>query len=145
MKTMTQVTKVGDIMTKHVHTLDVNDSLPHAQTLFSNSGARHLPVLADGKLTGILSHTDIMRISFGDDFLENDTNSDQTLLSVLKIVDVMKEHPNTVDPDDTLTDVAEILTKEEYHALPVVEGETLVGIVTTTDVIRFLLEDYKSA
>lgn len=42
----------------------------------------------------------------------------------------------------SIRDVAEILSTEEYHALPVVEDGKLVGIVTTTDVIKYMLEQY---
>jgi CBS domain-containing membrane protein len=48
----------------------------------------------------------------------------------------------TVAPETTIKEVAEILSKREFHALPIVEGDLLVGIVTTTDIIKYLLEQY---
>jgi CBS domain-containing protein len=47
-----------------------------------------------------------------------------------------------VSEDDSIKDVAEIFVNEEFHALPVVAGHELKGIVTTTDVIRYLLDQY---
>jgi CBS domain-containing protein len=54
----------------------------------------------------------------------------------------MTSKPKVVSISDSVKDVAEIFAKEEFHALPVVEGEELKGIVTTTDVIKYLLDQY---
>jgi CBS domain-containing protein len=55
----------------------------------------------------------------------------------------MTSKPRVVKESATIYDVAKILSKEEFHALPVVDnGDQLVGIVTTTDVIRYLLDQY---
>jgi CBS domain-containing protein len=48
----------------------------------------------------------------------------------------------TVSPDTTIKEVAEILASREFHALPVCEGDLLVGIVTTKDLIKYLIEQY---
>ena len=61
---------------------------------------------------------------------------------MLSISQVMTQKPRTVEASLSIRDVAEILASEEYHALPVVENGQLVGIVTTTDVIKYLLEQY---
>ena len=48
----------------------------------------------------------------------------------------------SISPDTTIKEAAEILAKKEFHALPVCEGDLLVGIVTTTDLIKYLIEQY---
>jgi CBS domain-containing protein len=58
----------------------------------------------------------------------------------------MSHKPRVVKDADTIKSVAEILSKEEFHALPVVQEQDesqLAGIVTTTDVIKYLLEQYE--
>jgi CBS domain-containing protein len=55
---------------------------------------------------------------------------------------VMAKKLVTVSPDTTIKQVAEILATNEFHALPIVEGELLVGIVTTTDIIKYLIDQY---
>jgi CBS domain-containing membrane protein len=54
----------------------------------------------------------------------------------------MARHLVTVSPETTIREVAEILASREFHALPVVLDELLVGIVTTTDLIKYLLAQY---
>jgi len=56
---------------------------------------------------------------------------------------VMAKKLVTISPDTTIRETAEILSKQEFHALPVCVGELLVGIVTTTDLIKYLLNQYK--
>jgi predicted transcriptional regulator len=51
----------------------------------------------------------------------------------------MKEHPMFVNSEDSIKKVADILIKEEFHALPVLQDDILVGIVTTTDIIKHLI------
>jgi CBS domain-containing protein len=56
---------------------------------------------------------------------------------------VMAKKLVTISPDTTIRETAEILSKKEFHALPVCLGELLVGIVTTTDLIKYLIDQYK--
>jgi CBS domain-containing protein len=61
---------------------------------------------------------------------------------MLTIPQVMTSKPMTVSSDTIIRDLAEIFVKEEFHALPVVDNGELKGIVTTTDVVRYFLEQY---
>ncbi len=132
---------VSDVMTKQVVTVNVKDSLLTVKSVLSNKKVRHLPVLDGGKLVGILSRTDVMRLSFGNVFGEQ-AEADAAIFEMLSIPQIMTHKPRTVSVSMTIHDVAEILAEEEFHALPVVDGDKLVGIVTTTDIIRFLLAQY---
>ena len=58
------------------------------------------------------------------------------------IEQVMAKNLITVQATSTIKEVAEILSKNEFHALPVVDNGTLVGIITTTDLINYLLEQF---
>ncbi len=130
---------VSEIMTPHVYTIEACDSLYRCQEMFHKFKIRHLPVTEQGNLVGMLSLTDIMRLSFGPVFDQED-KTDNAVFEMLNIDQVMKHQPFTVKPSDTVQEVAEIFTKQEFHALPVVQEGELVGIVTTTDVIKYLLQ-----
>ncbi len=139
---MKQREKVANIMTRDVHTVNVNNSLQEANDLFSKYHIRHIPVVSGEKLIGILSHTDILRISFGNTFGDNQDGTDEAIFNMLSINQVMKHSPVTVSPDNTLKEAAEILAEKEFHALPVTKDGNLAGIITTTDIIRYFLNQY---
>lgn len=61
---------------------------------------------------------------------------------MFSVEQVMARNLVKVAPDTSIKEVAEILSKKEFHALPVVEDELLVGIVTTTDLIKYLIDQY---
>lgn len=132
---------VSHIMTKDLVTVNVNTGLREAKDLFTENKVRHLPVVSGEHLIGMLSYTDIMRISFGGNFDQEET-VDDAIFDMLSINQVMKSEVKTVNPDNSIKEVAEILSKAEFHALPVTEGENLVGIVTTTDIMQYLLDQY---
>jgi CBS domain-containing protein len=133
--------KVSEIMTEDVLTINVNNSLKEVNDIFLKNKIRHLPVVSGEKLIGILSQTDILRISFGNAFGEQG-GSDEAIFEMLSINQVMKHSPITVLPTDTLKSAAELLAEKEFHALPVVENDKLVGIITTTDIIKYFIEQY---
>lgn len=136
---------VSHIMTKSLHTLNLKNTLEDAEHAFKKYHVRHLPVVSGSKLIGMLSLTDLARISFVDSIGEynNDESSvDAAVYSMLSIEQVMAQKIETIDISTSIHDVAEILSSREYHALPVLENENLVGIVTTTDLIKYLLAQY---
>ncbi|MFT4521928.1 MAG: CBS domain-containing protein [Bacteroidia bacterium] len=63
-------------------------------------------------------------------------------MEMLELKQVMTSKPKVVQSTASIKEVAKIFAEEQYHALPEVEGSVLVGIVTTTDVIRYLLDQY---
>ena len=138
--TMKKREPVSHIMTKDLVTVNVHTPLKEAHDLFTKHKVRHLPVVSGDELIGILSYTDIMRISFGGNFDQD--HADEAIFDMLSINQVMKSHVKTISPEDNIKDVAEIFTHVEFHALPVTENEKLVGIVTTTDLIQYLVDLY---
>lgn len=129
------------IMTREVLTVNVKDDLLKVKEVLRKENIRHVPVVSGEKLVGILSRTDIHRLSFGNMF-ENQEQADDAILEMLSIEQVMHGKPSTVTPTQTIKEVADIFANEEFHALPVVENDKLVGIVTTTDIIKYLLKQY---
>jgi predicted transcriptional regulator len=139
---MKQRVPVATIMTKNVVKLNVTDDLTKAESLFKKHHIRHIPVVSGNKILGMLSYTDLLRISFADAVDEEETSVDVTVYNMFSVEQVMARNLVTVSPETTIKEVAEILASKEFHALPVCEGELLVGIVTTTDLIKYLIEQY---
>jgi len=138
---MKQRTPVSKIMTRDVITLNLNDNMELAEKLFETKHIRHIPIVNGKKVVGMLSHTDLMRISFSDlDEEENEINS--VVYDLFTIEQVMAKSVISVTSETTIKEAAEILTKHEFHAVPVVDDDELVGIVTSTDLIQFLLDQF---
>lgn len=134
------VLQAKDIMTKEVVKVSPEVSLTKAKALFSQHKIRHAPVVKDRKLAGIVSLTDIQRMSFNDTYGDEELDADLAMSDMLTVGQIMKTKPVTIEPEADIKAIAQVLTNAEFHALPVVKGDELVGIVTTTDVIRALLK-----
>ena len=133
---------VSSIMTASVITVDKNDhDLRDVKEVFRKEKIRHIPVMEGDKLSGIISKNDLNRLSFGALF-DNQENADEAVLDMLTIDQVMSSNPKSVTPDTTVKEVAEIFASQQFHSLPVAENGNIKGIVTSTDVIKYLLEQY---
>lgn len=132
---------ISHIMTESVITIDVKASLHKAEAIFRKKKIRHLPVLSGENLVGIVSLTDLQRLSFVNSYGEYEEDVDSAMLNMLRLSQVMVSHPVSIQVSQTIREAAELLSQREFHALPVLDGQKLVGIVTTTDLIRYMLSD----
>ena len=139
---MKQREPVSKIMTAELTTVNITNSLKEVKNIFREKKIRHLPVVSGDTVIGILSETDIRRLSFGSNFGEAHAEADEAILDMLSINQVMRDNPVTIDSKETIKAAAEKLSHAEFHALPVTEDGKLVGIVTTTDLIKYLLDQY---
>ena len=139
---MRQGTPISAIMTREVITLCTTDSLETAELLFKKNHIRHIPVVNGKTVIGMLSYTDLLRISFADAVDEHEEYVDTVVYNMFTIEQVMAKNLVSVNPRTTIKEVAQVLAKKEFHALPVVEDNKLVGIVTTTDLINYLLTQF---
>ena len=139
---MKKRTPISEIMTKNVISLKTNDDLEKAESLFKKNNIRHITVVSGKEIVGMLSYTDLLRISFADAIDDYAEDVDTVVYNMFTIEQVMAKKLITVSSDTTIKEVAEILAEKEFHALPVVDNEILVGIVTTTDLIKYLINQY---
>ncbi|OBX21019.1 MULTISPECIES: CBS domain-containing protein [Bizionia] len=139
---MKKRTPVSEIMTKTVITLNHTDELETAEKLFKTKNIRHIPVVSGDAIKGMLSYTDLLRISFADAVDEEDDSVDTVVYNMFTIEQVMAKNIVSVPSTTTIKEVAEILAVKEFHALPVVDNDKLVGIVTTTDLINYLIDQF---
>ncbi|SOD13088.1 CBS domain-containing protein [Pedobacter xixiisoli] len=138
---MKQRVPISEIMTKNLVIAHVTDSLKHISTLLKENNIKHLPVVSGRSLVGVISKTDILRLSFADIY-EGQENVDETVFEMLRTEQVMVHNPTTVDVHDTVKEVADMMSKVEFHALPVLDEGKIVGIISTTDLIKYLLAQY---
>lgn len=132
---------VSNIMTTNLITLDVDDGLDKAEHLFKKYKIRHIPVIENNKIIGMISMNDLLRISFADGAYREEENISSSIYDMFTLRQLMIGNLETVSPDATIKEVAELLVKREFHSLPVVENGRLEGMVTTTDLIKYLLKN----
>ncbi len=139
---MKKRTPVSAIMTKNVIAVNKTDDLETAERLIKQNNIRHIPVVSGEVIIGMLSYTDLLRISFAEATNEYDNEIETVIYNMFTIDQVMTKNVMTVNSETTIKEVAEILAKHEFHALPVLENGELVGIVTTTDLINYLIDQF---
>ena len=132
-------TPVSDIMSTNLITVTCDDSLKEVEQLMQKYHIRHIPVLNENKLHGIISLTDLQRISFTDGYNSSEKDVDYVIYDLLTLEQVMVKNPVTIHISDTVKKAGSIIIQHDFHALPVVEGEELVGIVTSTDLLKYLI------
>jgi CBS domain-containing membrane protein len=139
---MRQRTPVSTIMSKNIIALNRTDDLERAELLFKRHNIRHIPVVSGDVIIGMLSYTDLLRISFADAVDESEAAIDTLVYNMFSIDQVMAKNITTVASQTSIKEVAQILAAKEFHALPVVDDGMLVGIVTTTDLMTYLIDQY---
>lgn len=117
---------VGNRMTKEPITVDPDDLLIRASHKMQAGGFRRLPVVSAGRLVGIVS--------------ERDLREHRGYFEHTKINGVMTENPVTVTPATTLEEAAQTLVERQIGGLPVVENGRLIGIITTSDILKAFLD-----
>lgn len=139
--TMRQFTPVSDIMTKNIIGLTRSDNLQRAEELFNRYKIKHIPVVSGETVIGMLSYSDLLKISFAD-VSEDEHNVDSVVYNMFTIEQVMVKDVFTISSDTSIKEAAEILAKQAFHALPVVDEGILVGIVTTTDLLNYFIKQF---
>lgn len=127
---------ISDIMTTDLISVRPDDQAEVVRTIFDEHGFHHIPVTdIHGNLKGIISKEDFLRVSY---FLSLETTA-PALASYqrMRTSDFMTTYPLTVSPDDSLGLAADIFLANKFHALPVVEADELVGLITTHDLLAY--------
>jgi len=117
--------QIVHIMTKHPENIGPHDALLKAKEMMDIGGFRRLTVVLEGRVVGILT--------------ERDLREHAGYLDSTKADAVMKSPVVTVDSKTSVEDAARLMLSRKIGGMPVVDGGKLVGIVTTSDMLRALL------
>jgi len=118
-------TFVKDIMKKVVISADYSLTVQHAVSMMNDANVGCVIITKDGTSVGIFTERDLVKqITSGENSLK------------LSLSDVMSSPLITIDSEETVWEAAEIMKKNEIHKLPVQDNDKLIGIVTTTDLVR---------
>ncbi len=132
---------VSSIMTPNPICIGANETLTVADKLFREHRIHHLPVLAGGKLVGMVSKSDFLFFRRG--FVSNDTEKfeENVRLNNYTAQHIMTSKLAKLSPEDKINVALEVFRENLFHAIPVVENDQIVGILTTFDIINRLAVD----
>ena len=137
---MKKRTPISKIMSNDIITVNKTQSIREVSDIIEDKNIHHVPVVSGDKVIGMLSKVDLQKISFVNSY-DNDGLT-TAMYDNLNIEQVMTKDVKVVQKSDTIYEVATILSKNEFHSLHVVEEEKLAGIVTTIDLIKYLVDQY---
>ncbi len=115
-------------MVKDVITVDRETDIKEAIHLMEKYSIRHLPVVEDDEFIGLVTESDLRQLLI------------PAMLEEIKVKDVMITEPITVSPDEDIETAATLIYTYKIGGLPVVQDRRLVGILTTTDILRAFIE-----
>jgi len=131
---------VNDLMTAVPDTVTPTTPLRTVIGIMKMRGYRQIPVLDNGKLVGIVTDRDI-RLVMNSPVVLHDKAQDEALLTDVTVESCMTPNPIFVTPETPAYRAAEMLSMYKFGAMPVIEKDTLVGIITTTDFLNYFLEN----
>lgn len=132
-----KIVTVSEIMMGSPVTLAPNDTLDLANDVISLGRIRHIPIVENGKLVGLISERDLIGAAANRIFgLKQESRS--ALLKSELIKNVMKKRLVTVTPDTPIKEAARLMADKKVGCVPVLHKGALVGLVTTTNVLHYL-------
>lgn len=138
---MKRNTPVAGIMTREPRYVKPTDSLERVRHIFEEYGFHHIPVAESGKLAGIVSYNDYLRVLRNLLHESHDPKAVTRLLHETLVADVMTSEVYSLQMNDTLETAVQLFHAHKFHALPVVdEAGHLTGIITTSDLMKVLEE-----
>lgn len=132
---------VSKIMTRDLICVQEDDNLSIVKSIFQKHKIHHIPVLKDGDLAGMVSKSDfhLFKNGFNESYV--DKIMEEVRLNNYTAKDIMTRKLARLQKDDRINIALEIFRENLFHAIPVVEGEKIIGMVTTYDIIKSLADD----
>ena len=135
---------VKDVMVQEIVCLFEDEPLQKVEEVFNKHNVNHIPVLDwNKKLVGIVSYKDLaLVLDWGTKLnLTSSLIKNKLLLESNLVRDIMSTPVYTIQSDQQLGECVAIFKRNKIHALPVLEGETLVGILSIFDLMTFAYDD----
>lgn len=130
---------VADIMTANPITVTPRNAIRTAVNLMREGGFRRLPVVDRGRLVGIITDRDLRRAA-NSPFVVREQWYDNFILDHIEVGSCMTPNPITIGPSDAIAEAARVMRNHKIGGLPVMADGQLVGIITDTDLLDYLIE-----
>jgi len=137
---MNLLTPVSELMTKDLITVNPEDKLMVIKKIFDNNRIHHIPVVRFRKIVGIISKTDLLFFMKGMGMPRHADALNEGRLLVTRAQEIMTTGLATLESTARINVALEVFRENILHALPVIENDELVGILTTHDIIVALAD-----
>ena len=134
---------VEQVMTRNPATVSSSDSIRVALDRMRERGCRRLPVVDSGALVGIVSDRDLRRAT-NSPYVMRERWYDDFMLDHIPVRACMTPNPVKISPRTPIAEAAKLMRDKKIGGLPVLDEEHLVGIVTETDLLNFLIRTLES-
>jgi CBS domain-containing protein len=128
---------VKDVMSTEVTVVDRNDDLSQVEDRMVAKKLRHVPVVENGELVAIVSQRDLFKAMMSSTMGYGE-KAQKAYLHSVRVKEMMTYPVVTVTPDTAVGEAANLMLRKGIGCLPVMDGATLVGIITKTDLLRCL-------
>jgi CBS domain-containing protein len=135
---VTSKNQLHSIMQKKVHVVSLDDRVIHARRVMITNNVARLPVFEDKKLVGIISDVEIA-LAFASLKKSFSVGRQKHHLDELLVKDVMRTPVVWSNPSISISDAAQLMLKQNVGALPLLENDKLVGMVTRTDLLKTIV------
>ena len=129
--------QVAEIMSKDIEVVERNDNLRSVEERMAAKQLRHLPVLEQGEVVGMVTQRDLFKAAMSST-MGYGAKAQQAYLQSVRVKEIMTYPVVTVSPDTSVAEAAEMMITIGIGCLPVVDAQQLIGIVTKTDLLRCL-------
>lgn len=147
---MNVLAPVSTIMSTKLITISPGESLLAVREMFEKNNIHHIPVVRYKEIVGLISKTDYLYFKQGCVGSEGEKEKEIYQLTQWKAEEIMTSKLAKLESDDPIRTALDLFRLNRFHALPVIENEELVGIVTPHDIIEALanekvtLENYQT-
>ena len=136
---MTVKVTVGEIMSKDVFTVDVDDTVKKAEEIMRNEQVRHVPVLDGNKFFGLITERSIMEYTLRQIYEFDNIDGEVGMNRILDYEKILTHCDHVIFPEDSVQKAIKLMTKHKIDCLPVLDWENhLVGILSSIDVLLFV-------
>ena len=133
---------VSHVMSDNINAIQQGQPLSEVRRMMLDNNIHHIPVLSGKQLVGMVSFTDMMKLNVVINGAD-DRTIDGIIDQQFQVKGIMSTELITLDVKDTIRQASDILSKNDFHAIPVTNGDgELQGLVTSSDLIRYLSDQY---
>lgn len=132
---------VSKFMTRKLVTVVPTDPMSVVQEIFDKQRIHHIPVVKYRTLVGLISKSDFLHFIRGMESTPYDKMVEKSRLTHYKVEDIMTTGIATLDSTERLNVALQLFSENLFHAIPILENNELVGMLTTFDIIKLLVDE----